>query len=217
MFLARALAVVGLTSVVFAAGVLHPVDAFAQQVFRFVAPDGRVTFTDLRPLEAGANATAAAIGPARPGGSDDMAGLPFELRQAAAAYPVTLFSGPECAPCVQGRALLTNRGIPFTEKTVSTNEDIGALKRLIGTPTLPVLTIGGQQLKGYSEVEWRQYLDAAGYPSSSQLPASYRQPSPAPLVATQDVKPVRPATAEAAPAARRATAPAPQPENDFQF
>ena len=40
---------------------------------------------------------------------------------------------------------------------------------------------GGQQLKGYSDLEWKQYLDAAGYPKSSQLPSGYRNPPAAPL------------------------------------
>jgi glutaredoxin len=209
MLFARPFVVLGLTFLACAAGGLTPSDAAAQHIFRSVAPDGRITFSD-RPL-GGASGAKAAAAPTTPAGSADLSALPFELRQAATSYPVTLFSGPECAPCVQGRTLLTSRGIPFSEKTVSTNEDIESLQRLVGVATLPVLTVGPQQLKGYSEVEWGQFLDAAGYPKTSQLPPSYRLPPAAPLVAAHDAKPTARPSASAAPVAP-ALPPAP-PEN----
>ena len=92
--------------------------------------------------------------------------------------------------------------MPFSEKTVQSNEDIEALQRLAGSGELPVLTVGGQRLKGYSDVEWGQYLDAAGYPKSSQLPAAYRRPAATPLVARSAVS----APAAAATAARQTPA-----------
>src|SRR5690606_15072732 len=79
------------------------------------------------------------------------------------------------------------RGIPYTEKLVETPEDGYAIKRLSGQASLPFLTIGGQQIKGYSDTEWTQLLDAAGYPRTSALPGSYRRPAPAPLVAAKPV------------------------------
>lgn len=214
MFFERPLALVGLAGVVLAAGAMDPIDAAAQQIYRSVGPDGRITFSDRPPVDSGSRATASAA--ARPSDGSDQAALPFELRQAAARYPVTLFSGPDCGPCGQGRTMLTARGVPFAEKTVTTNEDIEALKRLVGAATLPVLTIGGQQLKGYSEVEWRQFLDAAGYPKTSQLPAGYQQSAPSPLVAAHDANP--PARKTEAPApAPHPLPPAPPPANGFQF
>jgi glutaredoxin len=214
MLFARPLAVLGLSGLLSFAGLLAPCDAGAQQIFKSVGPDGHVTFSDRPPPEAAAKA--GGVAGAAPSGSGDAAQLPFELRQAAQAYPVTLFSGPDCGPCEQGRAMLHARGVPFSEKTVSTNEDIESLKRLVGVATLPVLTIGSQQLKGYSQLEWTQFLDAAGYPKTSQLPAGYR-PSPAkPLVAVQDVKPARQPAAPAEQPAERAPLP-PPPANGFQF
>ncbi len=100
----------------------------------------------------------------------------------AGQYPVTLYSGDNCGPCASARSLLTTRGVPFTEKTVSTNDDAQALQRISGDNSLPFLTIGSQQLKGFSDAEWTQFLDAAGYPKSSVLPASYRQAPATPLV-----------------------------------
>lgn len=164
--------------------------ALAQPVYRIVGPDGRVTFTDRPPADASAKAVTAPV--VTLGADSDAAALPFELRTAASRFPVTLYTRPGCVPCDSGRNYLTSRGIPFTEKTVTTNEDIDALQRLAGAPTLPFATIGGQQLKGYSEVEWSQFLDAAGYPKVSVLPTTYRRPAPTPLVAaaTAPLQPV---------------------------
>lgn len=169
------------------------------QVYRIVGPDGRVTFSD-RPPPADVKATAAPVVPMQGGGADLATGLPFELRTTASRYPVTLYSGTNCAPCDASRNFLATRGIPFTEKTVTTAEDAEALQRLSGSQTLPFATIGSQQLKGFSEAEWGQFLDAAGYPKTSQLPAGYRRPPASPLVVA-----TRPAAAEQA--ARPASAP----------
>ncbi|MBC7380467.1 MAG: glutaredoxin family protein [Burkholderiaceae bacterium] len=161
------------------------------QVFRIVGPDGRVTYSDKAPVE-GAKGTSAGTAASE---ADSSALLPFALRQIVTRYPVTLYTGPGCGPCGTGRALLTSRGIPFSERTVSTNEDNAALQRLSGDNALPFITIGGQQIKGFSDVEWSQFLDAAGYPKTSQLPAAYRNVPAAPLVAAQ--KPAAPAEADA--------------------
>ena len=202
------LAITGLAGVLAMAGFAGS-DANAQQIYRIVGQDGRVTFSDKAPLDANARVGTAT---AMPSAAADNSALPFELRQAASRYPVTLYTGPGCAPCVAGRALLSERGIPFTERTVTTNEDIDALKRLTGAPSLPFLTIGGQQLKGFSEIEWAQFLDAAGYPKTSQLPSSYTPPPATALVTAQQPQaqaPVRPA-----PQPTRAAAPQPAPNEN---
>jgi glutaredoxin len=183
-------------------------DASAQQIYKIVGPDGRITFSDKPPMDTGARASTAPAVQVSAGGSG-LAGLPFELRQAAARYPVTVYTSPGCNTCAQGRALLVSRGIPFGEKIVATKEDVDALTRLTGSPNVPVLTIGAQQLRGFSDSEWTQFLDAAGYPKTSQLPPTY-VPAPAtPLVALDQQRPAD-ASAPQQPA-RRAAAPAPAP------
>ena len=77
--------------------------------------------------------------------------------------------------------MLAKRGVPFSEKLILTNDDIGAFTRFTKDKTLPFLTIGGQQIRGFNEIEWLQYLDSAGYPTQSALPPSYRQPPAEPL------------------------------------
>lgn len=153
----------------------------AQQVYRIVAPDGKVTFSD-RPPPASASDAKTSEANTSGAGNGVAARLPYELRQVALKYPVVLYTAENCAPCTAGRAMLTSRGVPFSEKTVTTAADTEALQRLSGETSLPFLTIGSQQLKGFSDAEWTQFLNAAAYPKSSKLPASYRPPAPAPLV-----------------------------------
>lgn len=201
--------------------------ALAQTLYRSVGPDGKVTFSDTPPPPSAAT-NAKAKGSAVPAGPVSAgSALPYELQQIASRYPVTLYSGESCGPCASGRNLLKARGIPFTERTVSTSDDVAALQRLSGDTGLPFLTIGGQQISGFSDAEWTQYLDAAGYPKTSQLPSGYRQAPATPLVAVQ--RPTPAPSGAAAPAGgasgepssepfnrrpRPAPAPAPEPDSN---
>jgi glutaredoxin len=173
----------------------------AQTVYRIVGADGKVTFSDKPPLT---DDKVTATG--RGGKVLEIAGatLPFELRQVVSRYPVTLYTSNGCVPCGSGRAFLTSRGVPFTERTVNTPEDGDALTRLGGENVLPIVMIGGQKLKGFSDTEWTQFLDAAGYPATSKLPPNFRNSAATPLVAVQrPVAPVAPAAAPVEPVAQR--------------
>ena len=182
----------------------------AQQVFRIVGPDGKVTFSDKPPADTNAKVTTGTGASAGGGGSGT---LPFELRQIAQKYPVTLYTGENCGPCQTARTFLLSRGVPFVEKTVNSNDDIQALQRLSGDGSLPFATIGGQQLKGFSDSEWTQFLNAAAYPSTSILPPSYRQPAATPMVAVSAVANNAPPRAAVAPAPAPTPQAAPAPSN----
>ncbi len=187
--------------------------AHAQSVYRIVGPDGKVTFSDKPPV------TAATVNVTGPGGKPvpvraEETVLPFELRQSMARYPVTLYTGTACVPCTAGRLLLQGRGVPYTELSVTSNADIDALQRISGETSLPFLTIGGQKIKGYSQTEWTQVLNAASYPTSSRLPSGFNFAPAKPLVTTQQAEttalPGVPATAPPA-ASPSAAAPLPAP------
>lgn len=173
----------------------------AQTVYRIVGPGGQVTFSD---MPGGASAskvipvdnTAAAAPAVAPSG----AALPFALRQVVGKYPVTLYTSSNCAPCDSGRRLLLNRGVPFSEKTIGSVQDAEALQKLSGSNSLPFVTIGAQQVAGFSASEWTEYLTAAGYPERSSLPATYRSPQATPLTTPEKTATPASAPAPAAPA-----------------
>ncbi len=177
--------------------------AMAQPLYRNVDKNGKVSYSD-QPPAANAQPTAPRAG--TPTGRSD-AGLPYELRQVVQRYPVTIYTSEECGPCGTGRSLLITRGVPFDERVVKTNADTAALQRISGQSSLPLLSIGSQQLKGFSDAEWSQYLDAAGYPKSSQLPSGFRNPPSQPLVAQS----AAPASAPGAAPAPLSSTPAPLP------
>ena len=183
--------------------------AQAQTVYRIVGPDGKVTFSDKPPAAAAAANVTARSAAGRPVDANAQnSNLPYELRQVVARYPVTLYSGAGCVPCNAGRLMLQARGVPYIEYAIASNEDVEALQRLSGDKSLPFLTIGGQKIKGYSEAEWTQFLNAANYPATSQLPANFRYPVPKPLVSTQAISP-KPDAAEAREVGEEPTAAAP--------
>ncbi len=174
--------------------------------YKVVQPDGSVTYTD-RPTSApGAKIiTLGRRGAALASSEAPDTSLPAELRQPAMRYPVTLYTTANCAPCDNARQMLTQRGIPFAERRVSSDEDGQALEKAIGGRAVPSLTIGTQPMRGYSETDWGAYLDAAGYPRESRLPRGWAPPAqaerPAPRPpAPRDAPPVDVPVIETPPA-----------------
>jgi glutaredoxin len=167
---------------------------YAQQIYKSVDKNGRVTYSEAPPP---------------PGSGDKLTGesaanpsLPYALQQVVSRYPVTLYTTKDCGPCINARLMLTQRGVPFNERTVSSNEDIDAYKKLNSDNTFPLATIASQQLKGYEAGEWTKYLDAAGYPATSTLPRNYRNAEATSLTPKKIEKEVaeKPTTKPARPA-----------------
>ena len=181
--------------------------------YKVVGPDGKITYTDrpvtpptggqVQPMRAAVAAAAAARAP-----------LPLELRAVAERFPVTLYTSADCPPCDSGRQLLQQRGIPYAERLVNSDDDAAALQRISGGRTVPALTVGGQALRGFLDTDWQGTLDLAGYPKESKLPRTWSAGPAAPLVARAPAAPdgvsnpnVRPPAA-AQPAAEPGAAPA---------
>lgn len=201
---------------IFTAGIA--MQAQAQQLYRIVGADGKVTFSDQPPPATSSAKVTAGRGGRFGEGNAANTGLPSELQAVANKFPVTLFTAKDCAPCTTGRVMLQARGIPFTEKTIESSQDSDALKRLMGEASLPSVTIGAQQIQGFSDFEWGQYLDLAGYPKTSQLTPTYRPPAASPLVARVEVPAASaPAPRAAAPAPAPAAAPAPSNPAGIKF
>ena len=169
----------------------------AQKVYRIVGPDGTVTFSDRAPTtNTPAQTVGSASASAAPAGAN-LNGLPLDVKQAATKYPLTLYTAKDCGACDTARSYLKNRGVPYSEKTITSNDEIKALQKLSGDGAVPFATLGGQHLKGFNDNDWASYLDAAGYPAKSQLPASYQPSTAAPLI-PKTIAPAAPASAAAA-------------------
>ena len=196
-------------SIALAAGMtlmLWGATASGQAQYKVIHADGSVTYTDRPPIASNARVTN--LGRAGVAAAPGDSALPAELRSAAAKHPVTLYASPNCQPCDSGRRFLQQRGVPYSERLVTSEDDAAALERLVAGRTVPSLSIGAHPLRGFSEADWTSYLDAAGYPRDSKLPAGWKPPQARPLVE-------RAAPAAAAPApAPAAQAPEPAPRSE---
>jgi glutaredoxin len=148
-------------------------DAHAE-LYKWVGEDGKVTYSDTPPPRSAKKVEKKSIEIS----SGDPSDLPFELADAKKKNPVTLYTAANCAPCEDGRALLNARGIPFSEKTVTSTQDVARLKQVSGDSQLPVLVVGGKQRQGYDAEGWNTALTSAGYPANSMLPKVWSNPAP---------------------------------------
>src|SRR5438445_7188128 len=151
------------------AGLLASTGAQAE-LYKSIGPNGKVTYSDTPP----ASGTVIDKKSLASNSDGDASALPYELAQAQKNSPVTLYTSDKCTPCDDGRQLLNNRGIPFSEKTVTSNNDIARLKEIGGDSQLPLLLIGRSKERGFEPGAWNAALSAAGYPQNNQLPKTYR-------------------------------------------
>lgn len=163
------------------AAMLLLVAGAAQAQYKYIGPDGKVVYSDQPPPP---NAKVLDRKPLSGSGSS-VGDLPFAVQNPARNFPVTLYTAPNCGtPCSEGRNMLTQRGIPFTEKTVKTAEDAAAFQKEVNSSQVPVLAVGKDKQTQFDRDAWNSSLDAAGYPSTNQLPKDYKNPAPTGMVQT---------------------------------
>jgi len=165
-----------------ALGVALACGALAQtSVYKWTDADGKVHFSDTPPPpQDSKNVTQQRVGNSVVESSQ----LPYATQMAMRNSPVTLYTAPQCGdPCSQGRTLLADRGIPYTERDARGDAD--TIKKLIGALQVPVLLIGNDPMKGYDANAWHAALDSAGYPRT-KLPGTL---APRPVVAPPPPEP----------------------------
>jgi len=137
----------------------------AQSAYRWVDKDGRVQYSDQPPPQEIKQFEERKIQP-----NKGNAQLPFATRKAAETFPVTLYTGRECGkPCDDGRALLTQRGVPFSETRLESAEDLAAFKaRFRKDAFVPTLSVGRETEMGFAAPAWNSLLDNAGYPTGKR-------------------------------------------------
>ncbi len=174
------------------------------QMYKWVDEKGITHFSDTPPQSA--NIKAEIKDYANPLAD---ATLPYGVAQAVRANPVTLYTTGQCGACDQGRALLSARGVPFSEKTVTSGEDQDSLRQAGSDGQVPLLLVGPTKLIGFDAGSWQNALTAANYPSQGLLPKDYQNPQ------AESAAPRAPAPAPAAaPAVRSAAKPPAPPKAD---
>jgi glutaredoxin len=162
--------------------------AASAQMYKWKDAAGVTHFSDTPPPAAAKVEARSFSGNA--GGDVSTAGMPYELAQAVKNFPVTLYTTAGCGACDQARAMLNQRGVPFTEKTVTGNADQAAFRKAGGGNELPMMLVGRSKLVGYDSGTWGGALTSASYPAQRALPANYqnaRVTTAAPQVQAQPV------------------------------
>lgn len=123
--------------------ILSATPAGAAQLYRWVDDKGNVEYRDTPPPSSAKKVETRSM-PTSPQSSH-----------------VTLWNSDCGAPCEQGRAYLTRRGVPFAER--DPRDDMEAFKRVAGGTDVPVLFVGTTRINGFNEKIWESALDNAGY------------------------------------------------------
>jgi len=139
--------------------------AHAQEMYRWVDQQGKVHYGD-RPPPAREVKDIQLRKFTAPSAEKTLSSA---MLQAMENFPVSIHVTANCTvPCKEGKDYLGKRGIPFEEINVVSNEEIAALRALLGggDVVVPVLQVGGKTTRGFLESAWAGLLDAAGYPKS---------------------------------------------------
>jgi len=133
------------------------------ELYRSIDKDGKVHYSDV-PLQGSEDVTAVKADKAPV--PDET--LPYETQRAMKNFPATLYTFPDCgSACQMARDFLNKRGIPFTEKSLVTKEEVDNYRKEAGDSQVPALTLGKTWLKGFLAERWNKELDVAGYPKTA--------------------------------------------------
>jgi len=159
MMLIRALLLLALTSQL----------ALAQP-FKWIDAQGRTHYGDRPPTDVKARPVSAAI--------NTYNGTPvLNAAGAAAVKPsarealvpqnqklaLVIYTTPTCGYCVQAKAHMGRRGIPYTERDVTLSESYEREFRQKGGRGVPLIVAGSRTLNGYSPESLEALLKGAGY------------------------------------------------------
>jgi len=137
--------------------------AQATDVYRWVDKDGKVHYGQTAVRDAEKVKVSAAEAEAESGVGATT--LPYEARLAHKNFPLALYVSEACADsCQQAREFLNKRRVPYTVTVLKTDADVAAFKQKSGTEVVPTLSVGRSWIKGFQPDQWRDELDASGYP-----------------------------------------------------
>ena len=154
----------------------------AAQLYQWKDAQGRTVYSDQQPPPSIRNAQQKSFK-----GSFIEVGEPYAAKTAREKYPITLYASACGAPCDQARQLLSERGVPFSNKDPQASpESQAALQKLTGRLSVPVLVVGSDKIDGFETGQWQAMLDRAGYPKAAlpgRKPVPQTAPAPAPAPA----------------------------------
>lgn len=142
--------------------ILLPTAEATDGVYRWVDSAGRVHYSDLPPPPDAKQVEERMMRDNRVQADN----MPLATRKAAEVFPVSLYTGEPCTGCPAARQFLKERGIPYSETLLKSNEQIVEAQTRLGTKTIsvPTLLVGSKPYVGFNNADWDSALDVAGYP-----------------------------------------------------
>jgi glutaredoxin len=136
--------------------------------YRWVDEKGRVQYTDTPPPPSAKGVQKKSFTPntaAATKGADKDDKTAALMKAAAEKNPIKLYTISNCEiGCAEARKYLSDRGLPFTEVSVKTKEELEELKTVSGAEYVPVLRVGRRVHGGFDIAVYDTILDGAGYP-----------------------------------------------------
>lgn len=151
----------------------------AAQLYQWKDAQGRTVYSDQPPPPNIRNAQQKAFK-----GNVIEIGESYDAKTAREKFPITLYASACGVPCDQARQLLTQRGVPFSNKDPQASPEAQAeLQKLTGRLSVPVLVVGSDKIDGFEAGQWQAALDRAGYPKSAPPGSAAAPATPAPAAA----------------------------------
>ncbi len=149
----------------------------SQTLYKWVDEQGRVSYSDLPPPPQNTVKDVSSTLNTMGAGAAQLGQLNYETQTIVKQAPITVYTSKGCAPCDQGRALLMQKGYPFSEKIIVSNADVKALQALLDAQSLPVLSVGKTVINGYGKSQWEDALSEQGYSDIHRAPSGYVNPA----------------------------------------
>ena len=152
----RAFRLSGAVVLLAAALLLADSPAAQQQLYKSVAPDGRIIYSDRPPADGRVEKTITYYDQPSSGLSPQVLAYLEDLKRrsptskAAPSDGTILYMATWCGYCRQAKAFLASRNIPYREFDIDTQEGLAAFAGAGGGKGVPLLIHGGARVRGFS-------------------------------------------------------------------
>jgi len=130
-------------------------EALAQQVYKWKDAEGRTHYSN-SPPPSSSQAEVVKDRLATVSGSNGSA-------QVSGGQRVVMFTTQSCGVCKMAKSYLTRKGVPYTERDIEVSDSAAADFKRLGGRGVPLILVGSEVMRGFSEQGMDNLLEQAGY------------------------------------------------------
>ncbi len=144
--------------------IIYPAMSLAVTLYRWVDNEGNVSYQGTPP-PVGQNYEATSF--SKEGARTGRVNHDIAMARAVRENPVVLYSADNCESCIQMGEILASLNVPYDTIEVDTNRAAqNTLIELVGSISVPTLTIGEKVLNGSNRANIEDALIRNGYPKT---------------------------------------------------